>query len=401
MNASTSNTSKRKRSNGRWILTSTLLVAILALFWWPVHPEKFTPVSYSMEPATPLPDSCIQNNRLSDFQEISVRPYHGPESLVYWNGSIYTGVAEGKLLKVDDSGLTEFARFGEPDCDSPAACGRPLGMRLSEDSRNLVVVDAYLGLFSVSLANGSVTRIFPVDDSIFPVFFDDFDFLSNGSVVLSEASMKYTLHELAYEIFEGGPNGRLVIQVLCILSHNLLTVYVYNRLIMVDPSTGRWSELLRDLRFPNGIQLHSDGQSILVAETTSMRILRVPINGGQLTLFADGLPGVPDNIRRSERGGYWIPVSNLRDGWLSHLLDWLTEWPRLRGVVLKIILKLFNHFELKTNSAMLLRLDDEGQVVEAWNDPKGLMTNVVEVCEHQGEVFTSSYFLPYIGHIKR
>ncbi|KAF5397536.1 Adipocyte plasma membrane-associated protein, partial [Paragonimus heterotremus] len=358
----------------------SLLVAILALFCWPVLPENFAPVFYSVEPAIPLPDSCVQNNRLSDFQEISVQPYHGPESLVYWNGSIYTGVAEGKLLKVDDSGLTEFARFGKPDCDSPATCGRPLGMRLSNDSRNLVVVDAYLGLFSVSLANGLVTKIFPLDNSIFPVFFDDFDFLPNGSVVLSEASMKYTLHELAYEIFEGGPNGRL---------------------IMVDPSTGRWSELFRDLRLPNGIQLHSDGQSVLVAESTLMRILRVPINGSQLTVFADGLPGIPDNIRLSERGGYWVPVSNLRDGWLGRLFNWLTKWPRLRSVILKIILSLPNHFEVKTNSAMLLRLDDEGQVVEVWKDPKGLMINVAEVCEYQGEVFTSSYFLPYIGRIKR
>ncbi|KAF6773535.1 hypothetical protein AHF37_07170 [Paragonimus kellicotti] len=224
--------------------------------------------------------------------------------------SIYTGVAEGKLLKLDDSGLTEFARFGKPDCDSPATCGRPLGMRLYNDSHNLFVVDAYLGLFSVSLANGSVNKIFPLDDSIFPVFFDDFDFLPNGNVVLSEASMKYTLHEFAYEIFEGGPNGRL---------------------IMVDPYTGRWSELLRDLRFPNGIQLHSDGQSILVAESTSMRILRVPINGGQLTVFADGLPGIPDNIRLSERGGYWVPVSNVKDSWLGRLLNLAHKTASIKG----------------------------------------------------------------------
>lgn len=38
--------------------------------------------------------------------------------------------------------------------DSMAACGRPLGMRLSKDKKSLVFADAFHGIFSLALTNG-------------------------------------------------------------------------------------------------------------------------------------------------------------------------------------------------------------------------------------------------------
>lgn len=52
----------------------------------------------------------------------------------------------------------------------------------------------------------------------------------------------------------------------------------------------------------NGVQMHTDRQSVLVAQSMLSRILRYYIDGpkrGQVEVFIDALPGLPDNIRPS------------------------------------------------------------------------------------------------------
>lgn len=49
---------------------------------------------------------------------------------------------------------------------------------------------------------------------------------------------------------------------------------------------------------------------------------------------------------------------------------------------------------------MLLRVDEQGNIVEVWRDPQNQVSNVAEVCEADGYLFTGSYYLPYIGKSK-
>lgn len=114
---------------------------------------------------------------------------------------------------------------------------------------------------------------------------------------------------------------------------------------MADTKTGQYSHIMDGLRFPNGIELSSDGKSILLVETMKLRILRIPSDGGEVTVFSDGLPGVPDNIKASPRGGYWVPVSNLRDEPLSVLLfNYLPAYPCIRQLASNVWLLIFLYF---------------------------------------------------------
>ncbi|KAG5449182.1 Adipocyte plasma membrane-associated protein [Clonorchis sinensis] len=333
---------------------------------------------YELTPEVPIPKGADINYRLSEVTELPIAPYHGPESIVCSQGDIYASVEEGKILKMTDAGIVVFADLHQGEYRARANVGRPLGMRLSSDGTMLLVIHSSLGFFSISLLDGSVRRLLPVNENIQPTFFDDFDVLANGTVILSEFSTKHTIKQLIHELLEGRPNGRL---------------------ISVNPVSGEWSTMLEGLDLPNGVQLHSDNQSVLVAETRKMRILRVSLDSGNVSVFADGLPGQPDNIRPSPRGGYWVPVSLLRDTLTSKLLIWLGPWPRLRGALMKILQSIPIHIDLDTNSAMLLRLNDEGQIIEVWKDPKGLVRNVAEVCEHGDNLYTSSFYLPFIGKL--
>lgn len=99
-----------------------------------------------------------------------------------------------------------------------------------------------------------------------------------------------------------------------------------------------WKVLADGLHFPNGVQLHPDGKSVLLVESTRARVLRVPLGeNGPVTVFVDGLPGYPDNIRTSPRGGFWIPVSNVRDGSLFSLVfERMGQWPFIRRVAYRV-----------------------------------------------------------------
>lgn len=65
----------------------------------------------------------------------------------------------------------------------------------------------------------------------------------------------------------------------------------------------------------------------------------------------------------------------------------LMQLPGLRG--LKV-----------TRSAALIRLDEDGKVVEVVLDSQNRISNVAEVCECNGYLYTGSYYLPFIGRIK-
>lgn len=59
---------------------------------------------------------------------------------------------------------------------------------------------------------------------------------------------------------------------------------------------------------------------------------------GQTEIFADNLPKVPDNIRLSKNGGYWValsgPVRSAED--LLTLSDFMGRRPWLRKQIAKV-----------------------------------------------------------------
>ena len=110
------------------------------------------------------------------------------------------------------------------------------------------------------------------------------------------------------------------------------------RLIRFDLETGKVRILDDQLAFPNGVQLSADKQSVLVCETTLARVIRHVIGGnstgvGKSEVFIDNLPGIPDNIRLTSNGNYWIAFAMIRHQGQPSLLDRLRNWPKLRKIL--------------------------------------------------------------------
>ncbi|KJH45934.1 strictosidine synthase [Dictyocaulus viviparus] len=97
------------------------------------------------------------------------------------------------------------------------------------------------------------------DDTAPPTrYLNDFDFLSDGQLVISESSTKFDDRDFIYDILEHRPNGR-------ILRYNI--------------AKNELSVLLDNLYFPNGIQVVQ--KNILIAEMGSARILKILVAWGE------------------------------------------------------------------------------------------------------------------------
>ena len=135
-------------------------------------------------------------------------------------------------------------------------CGRPLGMHFnSKQEKELYVLDSSLGVIKVNVEDKSIDILIGKSTSAVPVnLLNDLVELPNGSLLITDSSLKFSRHENRMESLECRSNGQLLI---------------YN------PNDGSLHVLMKDLFFPNGVCLSHDGQSALLVETTRARILRL------------------------------------------------------------------------------------------------------------------------------
>ncbi|CAH8498103.1 unnamed protein product [Heterobilharzia americana] len=293
-------------------------------------------------------------------------------SVDYSDSSLYATVRRGKILRIDDSSISVHAAICPSQCNGIQQCGRSLGLRFLSNSQSLLVTDAYLGVYSVPMTEGIPSKLFPTNDSFTFKFFDDSYLLPNSSAFITEASTKNSLHDLWSVLLEGEASGSVM-----------------------------KSEAVSGLRFPNGVELHNDGKSILVTETVKCRILRVPLDGGKVTVFSDGLPGYPDNIKASPRGGYWVPVSTFSDSVMSrYIFSRIPKWPIVRYLLSKIIPLLPASAVSGAGPTMLLRFDDEGNITEIWKDYQNELPGTTDIHEYNNTLYTGNFQLPYIGKLE-
>ena len=84
--------------------------------------------------------------------------------------------------------------------------------------------------------------------------FNDLDVTPDGaSIFIAESSTRFRLPNLMLDMLDMRGSGRL---------------------LQYDMATGQSKVLMKGLCFANGVQLHPDGVSVLVAETFLMRIQR-------------------------------------------------------------------------------------------------------------------------------
>ncbi|XP_023677325.1 adipocyte plasma membrane-associated protein [Paramormyrops kingsleyae] len=355
------------------------LLAIVLLLESPIQPEVLS----LNEP--PLLAGCFEPNlKLRQAERLFEDQLVGPESIANIGDVFYTGTADGKIVKIQDGKIHVLARLGKLPCgsrDDEPTCGRPLGIRVGPNG-TLFVADAYLGLFEINLVTGEVDTLVSTRQVVEGrrlSFVNDLDVTQDGTrVYFTDSSSRWQRRDFLHLVMEATADGR-------VLEYNTVTREV--------------SVLMEGLRFPNGIQLCPDEESVLVTEMTMARIRRVHVSGlnkGGMDTFVDNLPGFPDNIRRSSSGSYWVAMSAVRPNPGFSMLDFLSQRPWIK----KLIFKLFSQdmvLKLVPRYSLVLELGEGGACRRSLHDPHGVVAAYVsEAHEHDGHLYLGSFRSPYL-----
>jgi sugar lactone lactonase YvrE len=248
-------------------------------------------------------------------------PAAGPEDVVVdQEGHLLAGVDDGRILRLapDRPETGVLAHTG----------GRPLGLHMTGDG-GLLVCDAERGLLSLDPQTGELRTLHAMP------------FASNavsdpeGNIYFTQSSRRFDLTHWQGDILEHSGTGRLLRR----------------------RCDGRIDVLLEDLQFANGVLLTPN--AVLVAETGAYRLTRLWLRGaraGQRDVFAQNLPGSPDNLAWAPDGTIWVALANPRD----RLLDLALRSPPVFRKVLWALPDRFLPGPRRT--VRLVCLNESGQI---------------------------------------
>jgi sugar lactone lactonase YvrE len=329
----------------------------------PIEPKAWKP-----PPAPKLEGPYAPNDALASVEWLGKGQFHGPEATaVDAAGRVYTGVADGRILRLDAGGTFETVA---------STGGRPLGLAFGPDG-TLYVCDAAKGL--LSLAPGSKEpRTLATEHRGEPFrLADDVDVGPDGTVYFSDASSRFGVGQTREDVLEHGGAGRL---------------------LAWRPSSGTVELLLSGLQFANGVAVAGDGASVLVNETGAYRITRYWLEGprkGTSEVFIDNLPGLPDNLTFSRsRGIFWVALFSPRVA----ALDTLAPYPFLRRVVYRLPTWLQPQ---PARHAFVLGIDTQGRVVaNLQHDSPEAFAPVTSAREHGGWLWLGSLSREALGRVR-
>ena len=293
------------------------------------------------------------------------------------NDYLYAGSRHGDIMRFtppDYQEMEVFAHIG----------GQPLGMAFDR-ADNLYVCIGGMGLYRITpdrkvekVTDETNRSLYSVNDDSRLRLADDLDIADDGRIFFSEATVRYEMHEWPVDGLEARGNGRII---------------CYN------PATGTTHTALRGLKFPNGICIASDGQSILFAETFGCSIKRYWFDGpktGKVETVMDNLPGYPDNINLASDGNYWLAMVGMR----SPALDLAWRMPSFRkrmGKRVPIDEWLFPNI----NTGCVIKFNERGEVLESFWDLQGVNHPMLtSMREHRGYLYLGGISNNRIGRYK-
>jgi len=262
--------------------------------------------------------------------------------------------------------------------------GQPLGMAFDRDD-NLYVCIGGMGLYRIT-PDGTVEKatdetnrsMRSVNDDSRLRLADDLDITDDGLIFFSEATVRYEMDEWPIDGLEARGNGRI---------------------ICYDTKTGTTRTELRGLKFPNGICVASDGQSILFAETFGCSIKRYWFAGpkkGQVEVVMDNLPGYPDNINLASDGNYWLALVGMR----SPSLDLAWKMPGFRRRMAKRV-PVDEWLFPNINTGCVVKFNEQGKIVESFWDLHGENHPMItSMREHRGYLYLGGILNNRIGRYK-
>jgi sugar lactone lactonase YvrE len=338
------------------------------------------------EPPVPpkLEGPLAPNTRLQHARLVAKGRLVGPESVAMGkDGLIYTGVSDGRVLKIDvqKDTISELTRTGTASerCGDPElerSCGRVLGTRFDSAGNLLVAECASNQILSIDPSGRKTVLVDRTPAGKPFIFLDDLDVGSDGSIYFSEASTRHPRTKYRDEVLENRPNGML---------------------LKYSPATKKVDVLLDRLYFANGVTLTPNEDAVLVVETSRYRVQRFWLKGpkaGSSEIFASNLPGIPDNIRRGSNDTYWVALGASRSG----LIDFLHPRPFAKQVLVRLApLEIVQQY-LVPKIGLVGHLDENGKVIELLWDTSGTgVHQISEANEHAGKLYIGSIEADHLG----
>ncbi len=372
----------------RMVLASILIVAAMVDIRWLKNRHRIISKVYVSPTYLQLPDApsaepqartpYAVNDALRDVELIGLGRIEAPEDVILdRDDNLYAGSRHGDIIKFfapDYERMEVFAHIG----------GQPLGMAFDK-ADNLYVCVGGMGLYRVSpqgiveKATDETNRsLRSINDDSRLRLADDLDIAPDGRVFFSEATTRYEMHEWPVDSLEARGNGRI---------------------ICYDPRTNTTRTVLRNLLFPNGIAIASDGQSFLFCETWGCTVKRYWFDGprsGQTETVIANLPGYPDNINRASDGNYWLALVGMR----TPSFDLALRMPSFRKRMAKR-LPADEWMYPNINVGCVVKMSEKGEILEALWDRAG--TNhpmITSMREHKGQLFIGGLSNNRIGRIR-
>jgi sugar lactone lactonase YvrE len=307
----------------------------------------------------------MPNEKLQEAELIAQGKIRGPEDLAFdAQGRMYTGLEDGRIVRIDGQRIDTMIKL---------TGGRPLGVQFDAQG-NLIVCDAWKGLLCIA-PDGKVDVLANAADGIPFGCTDNLDIASDEKIYFSDASSKWHLRDYLLDFLEGRP---------------------YGRLLVYDPVTKHTTTLIKGLYFANGVALSKNEDFVLVAETYRARIQRYWLKGpksGTTDIFADNLPGLPDNIDSDRQGRFWVAMVAIRKADTDMVVRhaWLKE----------LVAKLPVAMRPKTpRYGLAIALDESGRIVTSLHDTGGRhLSLITTVLPHRGALYFGSHENDRIGRL--
>lgn len=331
------------------LLSIILGLAVVFVVLWAMWPSPINP-TYWQEPDPPEMTGPLQPDAaLRDAEVFPVGAAGTAEGIaVSPDGSVFFGTVDGRVQQ-----LVPLAD-GTARIETVGRIGDSMILGLDWIRPRILGVAAISGLYALNLDRGQHTLI----SSGVPAhpfgYVNDLATGPDGTIYFTDSSVRWGHSSQQaghyYEMLENRPNGAL---------------YAW------DPAQHQ-TRLVRDrLYYPNGVEVASDGRSVLVVESFRYRIVRIWVDGpmrGQIDVLADNLPGIPDGVHADGQGRLFVIMPSRR----SPLLALLHRNPVLTRLMVKLPEWMRPGNADRATDPFILVLDERtGEPLESLHDPDG------------------------------
>lgn len=347
----------------RLLIVAGLLILGIVLSFLLFWPTQGRPVAWKAPKAPSLETGpYAANDRLKAIRRIAKGAGYGPEALAIEpsSGDLLTGFANGAVVRISRDGQRSEI-FGNTG-------GRPLGLAICPDG-SVLVADAKKGLVRIR-AKGAPAEVLATEaDGVAFGFVDNIAADSQCRYAyFTDASSKWGYGHDREDIVEHGGHGRL---------------------LRYELATGKITLIMAGFNFANGVVLGPDENYVLLNESGAYRTLRIFVSQerfGDMGLFADNMPGLPDNISFNGKDRVWVALPVPR----SAVLDFLADAPLLRTMILRVMSIVALPLP---HRAMAMAYDLDGHLVANLQyDGEGAYSYITQVTELDGDLYFGSLY---------